>query len=63
MLRLIGSAIGALILAGLGLALLITFNWDVGAIFEWGIGFVTDLVNTVAGWFMGWSVFQDAVSS
>jgi len=61
--RLIGTAISALFLGGLLLALLITFNWDVAALFEWGWNTTWNIINAIASFFMGNELFQKAVSN
>lgn len=62
MFRFIGSLIGSLILAGLGLALLWAFDWDLAAIVQWAWRLGSSLIDLVAQWFTNASWFQQAVS-
>lgn len=63
MFRLISWAVSSLLIAGLILALLTAFNWNLVALGEWIVGITTSTVRAIADWLLGWSWFQKLVSS
>lgn len=63
MLRGLFMIAGAIIVAGLGIALLNAFNWDIAAVFTWAWNGISTLVSSVAEFFTGNPTFQQIVSS
>ncbi|WP_307219557.1 hypothetical protein [Microbacterium sp. SORGH_AS_0888] len=51
------------VVTGLAVALLITFNWDIGATIKWTWGRTVWLIGMVADWFISMPWFQESVSS
>lgn len=62
MFRFVMNLIATLVVLGLFLALVITFNWDLGAIAEWAWGISVWVIGVIADWFMSLPIFQEAVS-
>ncbi|MEQ6896249.1 hypothetical protein [Microbacterium sp. KR10-403] len=60
--RLIFGLLGALLVSGLALALLTSFDWDLVALGTWIVEPITDLVTWVADWLLGLPLFQKLVS-
>lgn len=62
MFRFVLNAVTTLFVLGLFLALLIAFDWDFGAIFEWAWGITVWIIGVIAEWFASLPIFQEAVS-
>lgn len=63
MFRLVMNVVATLVVLGLTLALLITFDWDIGAVGAWAWGRTIWLIGMIADWFMTLAWFQGSVSS
>lgn len=63
MFRMVKNIVVGVLLAGLLLALLRAFDYNVIALIEWGINFVVKIVGTVADWFSGNQQFQEITTA
>lgn len=63
MVKVIISALVSVVVVGLALALLRSFDWDIGELMNWAWSFVMTLVESVADFFTGNKTFQKVVSS
>jgi len=63
MFRLVMNIAATVVVTGLAVAVLHTFNWDIGAAIEWAWGRTVWLIGKVADWFMAMPWFQESVSS
>ncbi|MDQ1130933.1 hypothetical protein QE381_003061 [Microbacterium sp. SORGH_AS 888] len=63
MFRLLINLVATVVVTGLAVALLITFNWDIGATIKWTWGRTVWLIGMVADWFISMPWFQESVSS
>lgn len=63
MARLLLNLAATVVVVGLAVALLITFDWDIARSIEWAWGRTVWLIGKVADWFMAMPWFQESVSS
>lgn len=63
MIRTIGKVIGWIVIAGLALALLRAFNFDVIGVIQWAFNWIWGAIMTVADFLTGNPTFQRAVDS
>lgn len=63
MVKIIISSLVSVVVIGLALALLRSFDWDIAELLNWVWGFVIGLVESVADFFTGNKTFQKVVSS
>ncbi len=63
MARLLLNLAATVVVVGLAVALLISFDWEIPRIIEWAWGRTVWLIGKVADWFIAMPWFQESVSS